>query len=69
MELRRARIQRIGSSSSKYADYNYICKELEYSHQIFTSNNWKVFNVTGKSVEETATEIIDLINKREIRLH
>lgn len=61
MEIRRARIQRIiGNVSSRYADYNQILKELEYSQQIFASKGWMVVDVTKKSIEETASEIMSL---------
>lgn len=61
MEIRRTRIQRmIGNVSSRYADYGQILKELEYSQQIFASKGWTVIDVTEKSIEETASEIMRL---------
>jgi regulator of PEP synthase PpsR (kinase-PPPase family) len=65
MEIRRIRIQRLGESAeSKYADYSQILNELKYSHQLFASNAWTVIDVTEKSVEETASEIIELTNTK-----
>lgn len=64
MEIRKARMQRIdktySSSYSLYADSNHIAEELKYSKRVFTQNNWKIIDVTEKSIEETATEIISL---------
>ena len=67
MEIRKARIQQIKvSASSGYADYDQILKELEYSHQVFAAKAWTVIDVTEKSIEETASEIIDLMNLKRL---
>jgi len=61
-EIRKARIKGIkyGSIASSYADYDQILEELEYSHLIFASRAWTLIDVTEKSVEEVASEIMDL---------
>ncbi len=65
IEIRKIRIQRIkGQAPSGYADYDRILKELIYSHQIFASQSWTIIDVTEKSIEETASEIIDIMNLR-----
>lgn len=62
VEIRKARIERMGVKTlPKYADYDYIVKELEYSYQLFTQNNWAVIDVTNKSIEETAFEVLRLM--------
>lgn len=66
MEIRKARLERASFiMSPKYVDYDRIVKELEYSNKLFTTNCWAVIDVTEKSVEETASEILRLL--RDIR--
>ncbi|MCK4953558.1 kinase/pyrophosphorylase [Candidatus Bathyarchaeota archaeon] len=62
-EIRKVRIQGVmGDVPSEYANYNQLLKELEYSHQIYASKNWPVIDVTEKSIEEIAAEILELTN-------
>jgi regulator of PEP synthase PpsR (kinase-PPPase family) len=68
MEIRKARIQRMkGEAPSGYADYDQILEELKYSYQIFALKAWTIIDVTEKSIEEIATEIIDLIYLKRYR--
>jgi len=62
VEIRKARIERTGfETRSTYADYDCIVKELEYSNQLFFQNGWAVIDVTNKSIEETAFEVLRLM--------
>ena len=62
MEIRKARMKRANfKAPPKYADYNNIVRELEYSNWLFTKNGWIVIDVTEKSIEETASEILRLM--------
>ncbi len=62
MEIRRARIERTGfKAPPKYADYDCIVTELEYSNRLFARNGWSVIDVTEKSIEETAFEVLRLM--------
>jgi len=62
MEIRKARIERtVFKAPPKYADHNYIRKETEYAERIFAKNEWAVINVTEKSIEEAAFEILSLM--------
>src|SRR5262249_37322012 len=67
-KIRRARIERIGSDKGgDYADLNKILSEIDYASEIFRKNRrWPVFNVTGKALEETASEIIKLMASRKL---
>ena len=68
MEIRKARIQRMkGETPFGYADYDHILEELKYSYQIFALKAWTLIDVTEKSIEEIATEIIDLIYLKRYR--
>lgn len=62
MEIRKARIARTGfRAPQKYAEYDHIIKELEYSTWFFTVNGWTVIDVSEKSIEEAASEILQFI--------
>lgn len=67
-EIRKKRLSRLGASqhTGQYADQTNVTKELNWADNIFKENKrWPVFNVTGKAIEETAAEILKLINMRK----
>ena len=66
-EIRRNRLSRLGvDSNGDYADIRKVSEEIEWANGIFAENKrWPVFNVTGKALEETAAEIIKLLNMRK----
>lgn len=66
--IRRARLERLGQNhGGEYADLEKVNQEIEYSNEIFRRNRkWPVFNVTGKALEETASEIIKLMASRRL---
>ncbi|MDA7981841.1 MAG: kinase/pyrophosphorylase [Alphaproteobacteria bacterium] len=43
-----------------YADHDEIVKELRAAKRLFTSRGWPVVDVTRRSIEETAAEILTL---------
>lgn len=60
--IRRERLKNMGAAdSSSYADLEYIRQELRYSLRLCHTYRWLVINVTGKAVEETANEIMNLV--------
>ncbi len=65
-QIRKARLERLGSrEGGDYATMDQILDEIDYADQIFRKNKrWPVFNVTGKALEETATEIIKVMVAR-----
>lgn len=68
-EAREARLSRLGTKDSTYADLNRVAEELQYCRRIFDRNPaWLRVDVTGKSVEETASEILDKLFGKERRL-
>lgn len=67
-QIRRARLERLGSDKGgDYADSDKVADEIEYANELFRRNRrWPVFNVTGKALEETASEIIKLMASRRL---
>lgn len=66
-EIRRNRLTRLGvEADGDYADLSKVHEEIEWANNIFSENKrWPVFNVTGKALEETAAEIIRMLNMRK----
>ncbi|MDR3606466.1 MAG: kinase/pyrophosphorylase [Oligoflexia bacterium] len=66
--IRRNRLERLGHDrGGEYADPDKVNQEIEYANELFRSNRkWPVFNVTGKALEETASEIIKLMASRRL---
>ena len=67
-EIRKKRLDRLGAveHTGNYANQKNVTKELEWANNIFSKNKrWPVFNVTDKALEETAAEILKLINMRK----
>ena len=67
-EIRKNRLSRLGAKelTGDYASEEKVLEELEWANSIFKENKrWPVFNVTDKALEETASEILRLINMRK----
>ncbi len=67
-EIRKNRLQRLGADKhqGEYAEHNKIVEEIEWANNIFKENKrWPVFNVTDKALEETAADIMKLLNMRK----
>ncbi len=68
-EIRKARLSRLGTTDSSYADPKRIREELEFCRKIFAQHpDWMIVDVTGKSVEEIAAEITDKLFGKELRI-
>ncbi len=65
-QIRKARLERLGSADGgEYASMDLILEEIDYADHIFRKNKrWPVFNITGKALEETASEIIKVMVAR-----
>ncbi|MGH8071315.1 MAG: pyruvate, water dikinase regulatory protein [Candidatus Entotheonellia bacterium] len=60
--IRRARLKHLGlEEGSTYADLSHIREELRYGLKLCRAHGWPVIDVTGKAVEETANEVINLV--------
>ncbi|MGB0453818.1 MAG: pyruvate, water dikinase regulatory protein [Bacteriovoracaceae bacterium] len=67
-EIRRNRLSRLGAGShtGAYADNSNVLEELEWANKLYKENKrWPVFNVTNKALEETAADIMKLLNMRK----
>jgi hypothetical protein len=67
--IRKNRLTRlgVGEKEGDYAEMSKVMDEIEWANTIFSENKrWPVFNVTGKALEETAAEIIKLLNMRKV---
>ncbi|MCP4912593.1 MAG: kinase/pyrophosphorylase [Oligoflexia bacterium] len=68
LSIRLNRLNRLGAGNitGDYAEKSQVIQELEWANSIFKENKrWPVFNVTDKALEETASEIVKLINMRK----
>jgi len=61
LELRRVRVGYLGIPAEPYASLTNIQKELRHSQQVCVKHGWPQVDVTGKSVEEVAREIVVLL--------
>jgi hypothetical protein len=61
--IRQERLKNMGAhaSSASYADPRHIQEELRYSLRVCQMYRWPVVHVTGKAIEETASEIVNLV--------
>ncbi|MBM4315937.1 MAG: kinase/pyrophosphorylase [Deltaproteobacteria bacterium] len=59
VRIRRERLVRMGEHpSGDYANLNFVIEEIEFCKQIYRKNRrWPVFDITGKALEETASEV------------
>lgn len=64
--LRHARITRLGLiAPDNYADVEYVRAELRQAEEVFKRGRWTVLDVTSKSIEESASEIIQILNEHD----
>lgn len=68
LEIRRNRLQALGQLlEGEYADPDKIDEELAYFRRIVRSGYpWPIVNVTGKSVEEAAKEVIAVVEGQRV---
>ena len=76
-EIRKKRLDQLGVGgggakaarsreyTDTYADEEKILQEIQWTYDIFKSKKWPVLNVTNRALEETAADIIKLINRRK----
>ena len=63
-ELRKTRNEKFGGYADKYIDVTSVKQELQFAMRYFTlRSQWKIVNVTSKSIEEIATEILDNLSR------
>lgn len=67
-DIRKARLKHMGQDlNTNYADLKYIYEEINSSIDFFKKKKIPMVDVTKKSIEETAGEILKVLNKTKIR--
>jgi [pyruvate, water dikinase]-phosphate phosphotransferase / [pyruvate, water dikinase] kinase len=65
-DIRRHRVSMMSPHNMDgYTDRQLIAAELADSKRLFAQNNWPMIDVTRRSVEETAAQIIKLLQDRD----
>jgi [pyruvate, water dikinase]-phosphate phosphotransferase / [pyruvate, water dikinase] kinase len=66
--IRKNRVELLGTGSGgEYADPEKIAEELAYCRRIFRRGYpWPVVDITGKSIEESAKEVISWVESQRI---
>lgn len=65
-DIRSARLQRISQGvPMDYADPVVIRQEIRYAQQVFHAQGWPVVDVTRKSLEEIASEVLGVSVRRK----
>jgi regulator of PEP synthase PpsR (kinase-PPPase family) len=68
IKIRQNRLFKLGAieHTENYADKKVIIDEIEWANDLFKKNKrWPVYNVTNRALEETATDILKIINMRK----
>jgi len=64
MEIRKARLKKLKQQATAYAKIDPIIQELNYCREIYRQHpKWGIIDVTGRAVEEVATDVRALIRK------
>jgi regulator of PEP synthase PpsR (kinase-PPPase family) len=67
IQIRKTRLNELNENKqTSYVDAEAVEAEVREARRLFSKNNWPVIDVTRRSVEETAANIIQLINERKI---
>lgn len=63
-ELRKARLERLGTRAQGYADLDTIQQETTYFYEMLERRrDWPIVDVTSKPIEEAASEVVALLGK------
>ena len=63
--LRQSRTDKMGIRRQGYANLDYVRREIAFAYEVFDEHgHWPVVDVTNKSIEESAAEIINLFGGR-----
>jgi [pyruvate, water dikinase]-phosphate phosphotransferase / [pyruvate, water dikinase] kinase len=65
LELRRARAEHLGVPLEPYTSPESVRRELHHARKEALQHGWRIVEVTGKSVEEVAREILLLLPWRD----
>ncbi len=66
VKIRRARLRHLGlPESSEYATRDAVADEIKWVQEFFAKHGWPVIDVTGRAIEETAAEILKIMDQRD----
>ncbi len=68
LAIRRTRLKHLGQGldESPYVDPEVVAEELKWARRLFVKNGWPVIDVTRRSIEETAAEILGYLKQIEL---
>ncbi|MCX7991280.1 MAG: kinase/pyrophosphorylase [Proteobacteria bacterium] len=67
-DIRKVRLKHMGKDlNNRYADLKYVYEEINASIDFFRKKKIPTVDVTKKSIEETAGEILKILNKTKVR--
>ncbi len=65
VEVRRQRLRLLNQEAdTDYVDFDQVAQEINDARRLFAKYDWPVINVSRRSIEETATTIIQLLKRR-----
>ena len=65
IQIRKNRLMALNAKDdSSYVDKRFVSEEIVKAKKLFESSNWPVIDVTRKSIEETAAEVMLLLRGR-----
>jgi regulator of PEP synthase PpsR (kinase-PPPase family) len=65
VKVRSNRLRRIGQHlPGHYNDHDTVENETRWARRLYRERGWPVIDVTNKSIEEIATEVISLVRRR-----
>jgi hypothetical protein len=63
--IRKARLRQLGAPPySTYDEPESVTQELRRARRLFRQNGWRAVDITGKAVEENASRILELVQRR-----
>lgn len=66
VQIRRNRLKLLNRpETSDYVDPDFVSQEIAFARRLFAKYDWPVIDVTRKSIEETATAILQMYQKRQ----
>ncbi len=66
--LRKARHDHLLKATGEYADYEFVKQEMQFARKIYQRHpKWTIINVTMKSIEEIASEIIAMAKQSQLK--
>lgn len=69
VQLRRVRAESHAIPSKSYVSVTHVQKELHHAERLCSLHGWRQVDVTGKSVEEVAREIVVLLPSEDRATH